>query len=159
MALQVAVGSDKVFFPGSTGYNASATTYFAQQEGALSPYCYVKPTRAQDVSDAVVALRAVNAVATCPFAVRGAGHHTVPGIANINSGVTIDLGYINSTTLSSNKSLAYVGSGARWGSVYATLGAEGLAVLGGRESDIGVGGLTTGGKTAASRPGLVASGY
>lgn len=68
------------------------------------------------------------------------------GIANIHNGITIDLGNINQTTLNSNKSIASVGAGARWGSVYDTLVPEGLAVLGGRESGIGVGGFTTGGK-------------
>jgi FAD/FMN-containing dehydrogenase len=70
----------------------------------------------------------------------------VVGIANIHNGITIDLGNINQTTLNSDKSVASVGSGARWGSVYSTLVPQGLAVLGGRESDIGVGGFTTGGK-------------
>jgi FAD/FMN-containing dehydrogenase len=82
----------------------------------------------------------------CPFAVRGGGHHTVVGIANIHNGITIDLGNINQTTLNSAKTVASVGSGARWGSVYDVLVPQGLAVLGGRESGIGVGGFTTGGR-------------
>ena len=68
------------------------------------------------------------------------------GIANIHDGITIDLGNINQTILNSDKTIASVGSGARWGSVYSTLVPEGLAVLGGRESGIGVAGFTTGGK-------------
>jgi FAD/FMN-containing dehydrogenase len=137
-----------VFSPNTTLYNESSTSYFAQQEGELSPYCYVKPASREDVSIIVKTLFQLNSDHTpvCPFAVRGGGHHTVIGIANIHDGITIDLGSINQTILSSDKTIASVGSGARWGSVYSTLVPEGLAVLGGRESDIGVGGFTTGGK-------------
>lgn len=82
----------------------------------------------------------------CPFAVRSGGHHTVVGIANIHTGVTIDLGNMNKTVVSEDKSIASVDSGARWHSVYPVVVAEGLGVLGGRISDLGVGGWTTGGK-------------
>lgn len=145
-----------MFFPNETGYEESATTYFAQQEGELSPYCYIKPTCSEDVSSAVRALAGLNIEETvCPFAVRGAGHHTVVGTANIHRGITIDLGNINQTTISADKNTVYVGSGARWGSVYSNVVSEGLAVLGGREADIGVGGFTTGGNTKS--PNWVAS--
>lgn len=147
--MQLAIGSDKVFYSNSTGYEESASTYFAAQQGELTPYCYVKPTSAREVSDVVKALELLNyKKPICPFSVRSGGHHTVVGISNIDAGVAIDLGYINTTTLSSDKSIAYVGSGARWGPVYSTLSADGLAVVGGRESDIGVGGLTSGGNAA-----------
>jgi FAD/FMN-containing dehydrogenase len=81
----------------------------------------------------------------CPFAVRSGGHHTVVGIANIRLGVTIDLGNLNETTVSKDKSLIGVGAGARWKSVYATLVPMGLVALGGRDGDIGVGGFLSGG--------------
>lgn len=139
-----------MFSPNAAGYNASATSYFAQQEGELAPYCYVKPASSQEVSNIVKTLSLLNVgrfhAPVCPFAVRGGGHHTVVGIANIHNGITIDLGNINQTAFSCNKSIVSVGSGARWGYVYDTLVPEGLAVLGGRESGIGVGGFTTGGK-------------
>jgi hypothetical protein len=104
-----------------TAYTESATTYYAQQEGELSPYCYIKPASSEDVSRVVKALAILNLNETvCPFAARGAGHHTVVGIANIHSGITIDLGNINQTTISEDKAIAYVGSGSHWGSVYST---------------------------------------
>jgi FAD/FMN-containing dehydrogenase len=147
VALSIVVGSNKVAYPNSTSYQESATTYFAQQEGELSPFCYVKPENSEDVSNVVKTLALLNIEdIVCPFAVRGGGHHTVVGIANIHSGITIDLGNINQTTVSQDKTIAHVGSGARWGSVYSTLVPMGLAVLGGRVADIGVGGFTTGGK-------------
>lgn len=146
----MAIGANKVFSPNTAGYNASSTSYFAQQEGELSPYCYVKPASSQDVSTIVKTLALLNAgrysSPVCPFALRGGGHHTVAGIANIHNGITIDLVNINKTTLNGDRTIASVGSGARWGSVYDVLVPQGLAVLGGREAGIGVGGFTTGGK-------------
>lgn len=138
-----------MFYPNSAGYKQSADSYFARQEGELTPYCYIKPTRSKDVSDAVKALALLNLVHVfCPFAVRGGGHHTVIGIANINNGITIDLGDMNQTTLNADKSIASVQSGARWDTVYSALVAVGRGVLGGRVSDLGVGGFTTGGITS-----------
>ncbi|KAH8654974.1 hypothetical protein BGZ60DRAFT_519104 [Tricladium varicosporioides] len=146
LALSIALGPNKVFYDNNSEYQRSAVTYFAQQEGELTPSCYVKPASSQDVSSAIKTLRLLNLIDdACPFAVRGGGHHTVVGIANIDSGITIDLGNMNKTTLSSDNSLAYVGAGARWGSVYSTLATVGKGALGGRIADIGAGGFLTGG--------------
>jgi len=70
------------------------------------------------------------------------------GSANIGEpGVAIDLGFLNKTTLSSDKSIAHVGPGARWGLVYDALAPEGRVVIGGRGEHIGVGGYLLGGKS------------
>ena len=46
-----------------------------------------------------------------------------------------------------------VGPGNKWQAVYETVERQGLVVLGGRDGDIGVGGLTTGGgREKLSRP-------
>ena len=79
------------------------------------------------------------------------------GSANIANGVTIDLGALNSVSVSSDHSITSVGGGARWESVYLKLDAMELAVSGGRVADVGVGGLTTGGGNSffAPREGFV----
>ncbi|ESZ95986.1 putative oxidoreductase, FAD-binding [Sclerotinia borealis F-4128] len=148
IALASSLGSDKVWYSNSTIYEDSAMTYFAQQEGELSPYCYVKPECSQDVANSVHTLARLNGkeiVPVCPFAVRSGGHHTVIGIANIHNGITIDLRNLNKTTVSRDKKTAFVEPGARSGSVYETLVPLGLALPGGRIGDIGVGGFTSGG--------------
>jgi len=69
------------------------------------------------------------------------------GSANIDEpGVTIDLGFLNTTTLSEDKQVAHVGPGSRWGPVYDTLSPDGLVVVGGRSEHVGVGGYLLGGK-------------
>ena len=85
----------------------------------------------------------------CSFAVRGGGHTPFAGAANIENGVTIDFGSMNQVTVNQNQTITSIGAGARWGSVYSTLDAMNLAVSGGRVSDVGVAGLTLGGKLAA----------
>lgn len=125
----------------------SSTSYYAQQEGELSPSCFVKPACKEDVSKIVQSIASLNAIdIKCPFAVRSGGHHTAVGSANIHSGITIELGNLNQTTISEDKTVATIGIGARWDSVYSTLDPAGLVVLGGRIADIGVGGFLTGGE-------------
>lgn len=67
------------------------------------------------------------------------------GAANIEGGITIDLSAINQVSVSGDHTLTSVGGGARWQDVYLKLDAMNLAVSGGRVSEVGVGGLITGG--------------
>ena len=50
-----------------------------------------------------------------------------------------------SVTVNGNKSIASVGAGATWLDVYRYLDGFGVAVAGGRNAAVGVGGLTIGG--------------
>ena len=68
------------------------------------------------------------------------------GAANIQDGVTIDLGLMNEVTVSPDSDTVSVGSGARWKDVYLKLDAMNLSVVGGRVYDVGVGGLLLGGE-------------
>jgi len=81
----------------------------------------------------------------CHFAVRGGGHMSWAGAANIQNGVTIDLSAMNTVSVSEDNSITSVGGGARWQDVYFKLDTMNLAVSGGRVNDVGVGGLTLGG--------------
>jgi len=67
------------------------------------------------------------------------------GAANIDDGVTIDLGTMNDVTVNDALTVASVGAGARWFDVYSKLDSLGLSVVGGRDSNVGVAGLTLGG--------------
>lgn len=104
--------------------------------------CRVTPTSAEDVSVAVIVLN----MGKCSFAVRGGGHTPFAGAANIEDGVTIDLGSMNQVIVNQDQSVTSIGAGARWGNVYSELDAMNLAVSGGRVSNVGVAGLTLGGK-------------
>jgi FAD/FMN-containing dehydrogenase len=85
----------------------------------------------------------------CQVAIRSGGHTPWAGAANINGGVTIDMSAINQVTVSADQMLTSIGPGARWIDVYLKLDALGLAVPGGRISEVGVGGLVTGGQHIA----------
>lgn len=94
------------------------------------------------MSVAVIALTQGN----CSFAVRGGGHTPFAGAASIEDGVTIDFGSMNQVNVNQAQTITSIGAGARWGNVYSKLDAMNLAVSGGRVSNVGVAGLTLGGK-------------
>lgn len=115
----------------------------------MSPSCIVLPTTAQDVSLALSLL----VPGSCKFAIRSGGHGSVPGISNIEDGVTFDLRGLNFTTLNDDNSLVSVGPGQIWYGVYSPLYQVGVTVPGGRDSGIGVAGSTIGGRD--SNPHLI----
>lgn len=136
----------KVSYPASSTYVASSASYWSVQEESLAPGCIVTPTGTNDVARAVNVLSLFNG----KFAIRGGGHTPWAGSANIDSGVTIDMRVINNVVVNNERSVVSVGSGSKWGDVYQIMDSYGLAVIGGRGSTIGVGGLTTGGKLRLS---------
>lgn len=80
-ALQAALGSDKVLFPGSDAYAAALTSYFSPQVSGLHPQCFVTPRAARDVSCVVETMRATGG----EFAIRGGGHQWFRGAASTRS--------------------------------------------------------------------------
>lgn len=75
------------------------------------------------------------------------GRHTPwGGAANVETGVTFDLQKLNQVDVSADRKTAAIGPGNRWGNVYPKLDAMKLAMVGGRVSPVGAGGLITGGK-------------
>ncbi|KAM0793814.1 hypothetical protein BDR22DRAFT_895877 [Usnea florida] len=141
----------RVSSPGSYAYNASVESYWSQQEQQIAPSCVVHPQNEKDVAAAISILSKATAVTTalgighCPFAIRSGGHTPFAGSANIDRGVTIDLRSMNTITVNPDQTMVSVGPGNRWIDVYSKVEPLGLAVSGGRVSDIGVAGLTTGG--------------
>ena len=126
-------------------YNDSITSYFSLQD-RLSPTCIIAPRSVQDVSRIIGLL----SNSSCQFAVRSGGHGLLVGSSNIANGVTVDLSGMNRVTLNKDQSLASVEPGAKWIHVYQSLDPLGWAIPGGRAGDVGVGGLTSGGKLALS---------
>ena len=61
------------------------------------------------------------------------------------AGVSISLAKFNHIDIATDPKSVDVGAGNKWQPVYETVEKQGLLVLGGRDGDIGVGGLTTGG--------------
>jgi FAD/FMN-containing dehydrogenase len=79
------------------------------------------------------------------FTVKGGGHNPVAGSSSIVDGVTIDLVHLNNVTVSADRSMVSVGPGNRWGNVTDIIQPMGLAVVGGRDLNVGVSGLLIGG--------------
>ncbi|KAH8593611.1 hypothetical protein B0O99DRAFT_742606 [Bisporella sp. PMI_857] len=133
----------KVLVPGTADYTANKISYFTQFESEVSPACFIQPQSTEEVAAIIKHARL-----TCSeFAVRSGGHTTWAGSANADAGITIDLSKlkVNAVVVDPRTKLATIGAGARWGDVYQTLAAQGLTVVGGRVSSVGVGGLSLGG--------------
>ena len=127
--------------PGDTAYPSRAQAlYRAQQQSGISPACYVHVRSASDISAVVFAVRSTQ----CPFAIRGAGHSNVPGASNSPGGITIDISGLYQLEIDDSGEIIRVGAGLRWGEVYAQLEPKNLTVVGGRLTDVGVGGLILG---------------
>ena len=143
----------KVFLPGSQEYKESLDTYFSAQESQVKPACIVRPQKTADVVTVLSRLVQANqlhGIGSLKFAIRSGGHACFAGSANVSDGVTLDLRGLNSIDVNEGSSQVSIGTGASWGEVYRTLDPLGLAVPGGRHSQVGVGGLTLGGKTPST---------
>lgn len=125
----------------TTAYSTWDASFWSQQQEDVDPACVFQPASAVEVAVSLL----LSELTLCPFAVKSGGHAAFAGASNIQDGLTIDLVGLNSTALSRNSTIASVGAGNRWLDVYDWLDPMGLSVIGGRVSDIGVGGLTLGG--------------
>ncbi len=83
-------------------------------------------------------------------AVRSGGHSYARASASIDGGLLVDLSLFSNVTISDDGSSVAVGTGARWSKVYEILEAKKLAVPGGRNAGVGVGGFTLGGEALIS---------
>ncbi|QIX01693.1 hypothetical protein AMS68_007210 [Peltaster fructicola] len=129
------------------------STYWALNAAELRPACIVRPTDTNDVAAAVRTLRLGWAAGVdVKFAVRSGGHSPEAGFAGIANGVVIDMSLINEVSVSADRTSTTIGVGARWREVYSTLDRQGLAMVGGRNANVGVGGLILGGGVSFFSP-------
>ena len=143
----------------AAAFERSTKCYWAQQESERSPACIVQPQDVQQLSTAVTILnhefdaqqkQVTGKKTEGLFAIRGGGHSAVSGAASSEGGVLIDLVHFNEVTPSEDGSSVTIGAGAKWMDVSTALDQKGLAAIGGRNSHVGVGGLTLGGKEVSS---------
>ena len=140
---------DRVFLSKDQEYTESLASYFSAQESHLKPACIIRPRSTTEVVTAVSYLVEANkshGIGSVKFAIRSGGHACIAESANLSDGVTIDLRSLNTIELNDDSTQVSIGTGASWGEVYRKLDPLGLAVPGGRHSQVGVGGLTLGGK-------------
>ncbi len=79
-----------------------------------------------------------------PFRVRSGGH-SMGGLSSVEDGVVIDLGGLDSISLSEDRKLVTVGGGTRLGDIYRELWRFGVTVPAGTCPRIGIGGHVLGG--------------
>lgn len=145
-----------VILPHDTAtFKQSMKSYWAQQEREAVPACVVRPRDVEQLSVAIKILKrefrrrhknAAGAQGVGLFAIRSGGHSPVPGASSIKGGIMIDLSLFNEVTPSDDGSSVVLGTGARWRDVSRALEDKGIAVVGGRNSAVGVGGLVLGGQ-------------
>lgn len=140
-ALIAAGLGDQILLPGDGEYEDRINSWWSVSS-RLRPWCIVQPRTANDVAATVKALASTGHGG---FAVRSGGHSHWAGGSNIDNGVTIDLAHFNRTSYDSKRKVASLGPGQRWGDVFLALEEKGVIVPGGRDGDVGVGGLLTGG--------------
>ena len=137
-------------------FNASASNYFAQQSTTTKPACIVRPKTVKQLSQAVAILHQEFLTRKADgnykhnnlgfVSLRSGGHSYARASASIDGGVLIDLSGFSDVTISDDGSSVTVGTGARWSKVYEVLEAKKIAIPGGRNGAVGVGGFTLGGK-------------
>ncbi|KAK6361731.1 hypothetical protein TWF730_005445 [Orbilia blumenaviensis] len=136
---------EKLFGPKLTGVYESGYTALARiswsQTCWAEPACIISPANAQDVSKAILVLRALQT----KFSIRSGGHMANPGFSNAGpDAVLISLTNLTKLSLSADKSITTIGVGNRWGTVYNYLQPYNLTVIGGRIGTVGSA-LTLGG--------------
>ncbi|KAL2853809.1 hypothetical protein BJY01DRAFT_258701 [Aspergillus pseudoustus] len=140
-ALDYLYGSQKVIPKRTPAYQNATESYWSAQQQEVKPSCIFIPSIATEVSVLVLLVQ----LTTCTFAAKSGGHAAFAGASSSQGGITILFRDLSEVSLSKDKSIVSIGPGNRWGQVYKALEPHGLGVIGGRMSDIGVGGLTTGG--------------
>lgn len=81
----------------------------------------------------------------CLFAIKSGGHNANPTFNDINNGVSLDLGLLNTAALSLDRTSITLGAGTNMKQAYASIENEGIAFPAGICEGVGVGGLSTGG--------------
>ena len=108
----------------------------------------IVPSSAEEVSKAIKVIREHE----CIFAVKSGGHAMFAGASNAPGGITIDLRNLNGIELVEDGETTLVGTGNRWRDVYAKLEPLNRVVVGGRDSEVGVGGFILGGDSSKVFP-------
>lgn len=81
----------------------------------------------------------------------------MPGCANIEGGITLDLGLLTGVELKDG--VVSIAAGERWGAFYEKLDGEGLAVNGGRSERGGIGGLALQGLPITSEFAIISNSH
>ena len=116
--------------------------YFSTFQRNVVPACVVIPSSGDDVSEALRIIKQHQ----CIFAVKSGGHAMFEGASNAPSGITIDMRKFKDVIPDEDGLTTRVGTGNHWAEVYKVLEPLNKMVVGGRHSNVGVGGFILGGE-------------
>ncbi|KAL4971420.1 hypothetical protein BDW66DRAFT_163717 [Aspergillus desertorum] len=128
---------ERTLLPGSPEYETARKGFWAAEQSRCTPYCIIQPFNAEDVAKAICAVGRTG----CPFGIKSGGHGRCEGESSISAGVLFDLKTLDQVELSEDQKTCRVGPGNTWAKVYGLLNPQGLTVVGGRASSVGVGGF------------------
>jgi len=145
----VILQNDVVAFQQAVDYS------WTQQSREVVPACIVRPRNTEQLSQTVKLLkleydgRSKNGAPNLEFfSIRSGGVNPGLQVSTVQNAVLVDLSLFCEVTPAVDGSTVTIGTGAKWIDVYKALDKKGLTVIGGRNSPVGVGGLTLQGKSA-----------
>lgn len=121
-------------------YTSLNNSYLSGFESDLTPACIFLPRSKEEVAAFVRIVEPLTG--GVQFAIRAAGRQPLPGCANVQDGITVDLRSLKGVRLQDD-GVVQVAAGEDWGSVYEHLEPHGLGVTGGKSTTCGIGGLAT----------------
>ncbi|KAL6712134.1 hypothetical protein ACN47E_000011 [Coniothyrium glycines] len=136
-----------------TAWKAVTTACWDQKACEALPSCVIQPRNVWELASAVKILKREYDVRSrtsgleenAMFAIRSGGHSPLDGASSVKGGALIDMSLFKEVSISADSKSVVIGTGCKWIDVYSELEKKGLAVVGGRNSAVGVGGLTLGG--------------
>ncbi|KAI1247340.1 hypothetical protein MGN70_011228 [Eutypa lata] len=152
--LKEAFPADQVLFKGVEAYEERNSSYLSRLESDITPKVIILPKSSTEVSEFLKLVQPYVEEGVT-FAIRGAGQQPLPGCANIQNAITLDLALLDGVRV--DDGVVSIGAGERWGAVYNELSKQGLGVTGARSGNNGVGGLALSGGLSffGSREGFV----
>ncbi|KAI0023355.1 FAD-binding domain-containing protein [Xylariomycetidae sp. FL0641] len=155
--LQKLFPADQLCLRGADGFDDLNASHLSALENEIAPAAILLPKSSHDVSTFLKAIKPFVERHEATFAIRGAGQQPLPGCANIQDGIKLDLRLITGVDLDMSKGIVSIGAGERWGAVYEKLHEHNLGVTGSRSAKGGIGGLALSGGLSffSSREGLI----
>ncbi|KAH8678510.1 hypothetical protein BX600DRAFT_507452 [Xylariales sp. PMI_506] len=151
--LKDAFRSGQVLVPGTPNFEEINGAYLSLLESEITPSAIFQPKTKEDVAKFIQVMKSAPGAR---FAIRGAGQQPLPGCANIEGGITVDLSLLTGVEINEDGTVS-IAAGERWGTVVNTLWYRGLAVVSGRTGKGGIGGLALAGGLSyfSSREGFI----
>jgi FAD/FMN-containing dehydrogenase len=141
--------ADRIALPGTDAYKKRIESYVSLLESEIPSAAIFLPQDHDEVAKFIRLMEPLVEEHDAIFAIRGAGQQPLPGCANIEDGVTIDLSQLQKIEVGDD--VVRIGAGCRWTAVYDRLQDDGLAVTGGRSGNNGIGGLALSGKMDSTK--------